>query len=194
MSRGLAAFDRIVVLIIGLGLIVLGLFALDWRYQLVFDNYANDLNTAPVEEVTTQSWFPIVAAVVTVIWAILALIWVVSHIRAPRSKQYRLESSDPTGQLKIDLRSIASLVATDFDEAAPVANVRGAAIAGEKGSFVRLNADLESGASGEAVQSAFSEISHRVDRSMGKESIPVQVLIDGVNHSVGERKKEVRVQ
>lgn len=194
MSRGLAAFDRIVVLFLGLGLIVLGLFTADWRYREVFQNYSDELSTGPVEKVVNESWFPLVAAVVTVIWAILALIWLMSHIRARRSKQHKLEASDPTGQLKIDIRSIASLVAKDFDEAAPVANVRGAAISGQDGAYVRLRADLESGGSGEAVQMAYTDVASKMERAMGQESIPVQVLIDGVNHSVGERKKEVRVQ
>jgi hypothetical protein len=124
MTSRLRLLDRTVCLVLGLALVALALLAFDWRYGVV-GSYADTLSTSAAVDVVESSWWPWAFAAGALVLALLALAWLLAHLRRPGPGSERLDASDPTGRLEVDLRSAAAAVADRFAELAPVAHVRG---------------------------------------------------------------------
>lgn len=124
MTPRLRLLDRTVCLVLGLALVALALVAFDWHYGVV-GTYDDALGTTAAVDVVESSWWPWAFAAAALVLALLALAWLLAHLRRPGPGSERLDASDPTGRLEVDLRSAASAVADRFAELAPVAHARG---------------------------------------------------------------------
>ena len=116
MTRGVRAVNRLVALVVGLALVVVGVAAVMWWTGTLEDVWAaapGALDPGRIEEVTGTGWFGATATAVGVVLGLLALWWLAAHLRTPREGTLTLSGSDASGRLTLDPGALASHVAQE---------------------------------------------------------------------------------
>jgi len=127
MNMLVRSLDRIATGAVGVVLLVGGLVAFAWDRRLLIDwPAALDLD-GPLAWLR-QSWVPWVAGIGGGLVALAALWWLIAHIPARRVHAEPLAGSGAAGQLRIDLRTVASRAADDVARLPGVTGCRGRAL------------------------------------------------------------------
>lgn len=187
MSRTLNAFDRLVTLLVALGLGALAFFAFDWRYGWVL-SYPEQLSTGPVTTAVEATWFPWAFAGVAVVLGLLSLWWLASHARRPHQSTIRLRGSDTTGRLDLDLSSLATAAADRFGQLAGTDSVRGRTRTIGSHQVVEINARLDPRADGPSVAAAARTCAADVAAALPDGDATCRVLVDGPRGRGGRGK------
>ncbi len=107
MSRLATGLDRLLVLLVGLVLIVVGAGAILW--QLATFSQAPKTLTAPgLVHATTQSWWPWAVGIGGAVLILLSLRWLGAHVPGRKVHDFKLAGSDATGKLTVDLSALAA--------------------------------------------------------------------------------------
>lgn len=125
MKTSLHWLDRTSTGLAGVGLVGAALIALDWRYRLMFDGYPDALSTDQIGSTITSGWWPWGLTAVAVLLALLAVWWLMTHLRREGPSLLRLRASNSTGRLEADARSFADAAADSFADRVPSADVHG---------------------------------------------------------------------
>ena len=116
MTRGVAAVNRVVALLVGLVLLAAGVAAVLWWSGLLGDWWSRTptaLDPTQADQVVDRSWFGGVATVGGVLLGLLALWWLLAHLRTPRVRTVSLDGSDGSGRLTLDASALAGHVAQE---------------------------------------------------------------------------------
>lgn len=194
MTRKLLGLDRVIVLVVGLVLVVLGLLAVDWQYQLVLTSYADSVQTGPAEDVVTTAWWPWVLATAGVLLGLLGLWWLLAHLRREASSTTRLAASDETGRLQVDVRSVATAAAAHLGTIAPVVDPRGTVRSYGATTVVELRGHVDPAADVQALTDAVATTAGHVAAAFPDDRVECRVVLDAPQRRRRGRTTRVRVR
>ncbi|MDF9714758.1 hypothetical protein INN71_01780 [Nocardioides sp. ChNu-153] len=194
MTPRVRVLDRTLTLLLGLGLVVLALFAFDWRFGVV-GRYQDSLPTGPASDVVASGWWPWVFALATVLLGLLALAWLLAHLRRPGPSSQRLDSSDETGRLEVDLRSVAAAAAERFATMAPVTGARGTTEARGRRTLLVLHASVDPAADATTLTEATEASAREVAAAFPDDDVRLRVVLDAPRRKrLGRGTDRVRVR
>lgn len=194
MTRSLLALDRVLVLVVGLALLAGGLLALDWRYQVVFSSYADTLSTSRTEDVMTSAWWPWAFAAGALVFGLLALWWLLAHLRRQGPTTVRTSQSNETGRIEVDVRSLASAAAARLGDTAPVVNPKGTTKVHGSTTLLEIRGQVDPAADATALTEAVDACAREVAAAMPDERVECRVILDAPQRTRRRRADRVRVQ
>lgn len=178
MTRKLVALDRLVVGVVGLALIALGLLALDWRGRYVFDSYVTTQRTTPAQDVLESGWWPWAFAAAGLVLGLLGLWWLAAHLRRVGPSTLRVSTSDETGRVEVDLRSVAAAAAAHLGTIAPVANPRGTVKTYGAVTVVELRGQVDASADVAALVDGATLSSAHIASAFADDQVECRVILD----------------
>jgi hypothetical protein len=187
MSRKLVALDRIATLLLAVLLILLGLALLDWRYGLLL-SYADRLTTDPARRQAATGWWPWAVGAVGLLLILAGLWWLLAHLRRGRQPTLRLPDSASTGRITVDLASVATAAAEDFQSRAPVDQARGTARTIGARQVIEIRAHVDPRADGDSITQAARRITSDVERAFPDGAVSCRILLGGPRTSRGFRR------
>src|SRR4051812_48274954 len=104
MRRSILAFDRVVVLLLGLVLIVVGVAAVGWQVGFLSDVWPDVPSSIGVDtaSVTDASNFAVLAGVVGGALVVIGLCWLLAHLPRRSVGSLRLPSGETPGRLVVE--------------------------------------------------------------------------------------------
>lgn len=105
---------RVVALVLGLTLVVVGVVIIAWSLglrDLGFTELSRQVSTAWADSVVTEAWWPWALGAAGLVLALLSLWWIVSLIPRPPLRRLRLPGSGHAGELWVDAREASNAVA-----------------------------------------------------------------------------------
>lgn len=196
MTPRMRVIDRLATLVVGLGLVALALAAFDWRFGVV-GRYQDTLPTGPAADVLASGWWPWAFAAAGIVLALVGLVWLLAHLRRPGPGEERLDASDETGRLEVDLRSVASAVAGRFAELAPVTGSSGTTEKRGRHTLVLVRAHVDPTSDAELIRSAAATCTREVAAAFPEDDVRLRILLDEPRKRrlpAGGGKDRVRVQ
>ncbi|WP_030156882.1 hypothetical protein [Glycomyces sp. NRRL B-16210] len=178
------AIDRTAAILFGLLLIAGGAMVLDWRFDLV-GAWAR-LDTGAITDAVDADWFPWAAGAATVVFALLALWWLLARIPRPVEGKVRL-GSDGADRIEVDVKSILPRLREELERNAPVDHVSSARTPSDAGQLVELRASVDPRADGESLVKAADGIAASVAEAFPDGQVTVRVLVDAPRRP-GSRK------
>lgn len=193
MTARVRRLDRVVVLLVGLGLVAAGLSGLDWRYGWLLDR-PTAVDTDPLGEVVAAGWWPWAAAAGGVVLGLLGLWWLLAHLRRPGPSSVRLRGSDAAGLLDADLRSVASACADGLAADAAVLGVRGTTVTVGSRTVVQLTGRIDPYADPAGVTDAVARCTADLAAAFPGHDLTCRVVLDAPRRSRTGRRTRVRVR
>ena len=194
MTPRVIRFDRVMTLLVAVLVIALGLLIVDWHYQWVLRTYPAELSTGPVREIVTSDWFPWAFAAAGVLLGLIGLAWLLAHLGRRGPSTLRLDSSDQTGRVQADLRSIADAAATRLENLAPLTGVTGTVLTIRSRPVILLRGHIDPAAAVAPVADAAETCAQDVAAAFPEESITCRVLIDPPRRGKGRQQSQMRVR
>lgn len=176
-TRRTRSIDRSVTLLVGLALVALALLAWEWRLDLL-GWFQPTLRTDGADGVLDSSWFPWVEAVAGVLLGLLGLLWLVAHLPRPTRGRSRIEGSDATGRLEVEVAPLARTLADRWSELAPVTGVRGRT-APDASDLVELIGHVDVEADADALLEGTERLETEVEQAFPDGSVRVRFLLQG---------------
>lgn len=193
MTRGLLRLDRLVTLLVGLGLVGLGLVVVDWHYGEVFVSPVV-LDTTPAADLMDAAWWPWAVAAAGLVLGLIGLTWLLAHLRREGPATLRLNSSGPTGRLETDLRSVASVAAVRLGNLAPVTGVRGTTRVYGSHTVVELRGHVDAAADVAALTEAAEACAADIAAAFHDDDVTCRVVLNAPQRARTGRSTRVRVR
>lgn len=176
MSRGVAAVDRLLALLLGLLLVAGGLGAAAWQRDLV-PGATDRTRLGPVRTAAEQPWFPWAVGVGGVVVVLLVLWWVLAHLRRHRVKAVRLAGSDGTGVMRLHVGPVVEAAGHQLQQRLGVTSVR-TSVTRERGAPVaELVVTTEHGADLGRVTTDVRHTCRELATALDGEPVTVRVLL-----------------
>lgn len=177
MTRRLLGTDRVVSGVVGLALLALGLYLLDWRFGVV-GSYAEEVRTDAAGSVADSGWWPWAFAAAGVLLGLLGLYWLLAHLRRPGPGTLRLSGSGAHGRLEADLRSVADTLAGRLESTAPVTGARGTTRSVGSHTLLQVRAQVEPTADARELVAATEALEAEVARAFPQDQVTCRVVLD----------------
>lgn len=192
MNRRLLFLDRTLGTLLGLALIALALLAVDWRYQ-VLGSFPDTLSLSQVQTAVASGWWPWAFAGVALLLGILALLWLTAHLGRRGPSSLRLGSSNETGSVDADLRSVAGAAAHQLGENAPLVGVRGTVrTIGRGRTLIELRGHVDPSADTDDLSTAVRTMSAQVREAFPDGSVTCRVLVHAPTSARNRRSTRVQ--
>lgn len=176
-TRRTRSIDRIVTLVLGLILVAAALAAWEWRLDLT-GRLQPTLRTSGADTVLDSSWWPWAWAAVGVLLGLLGLVWMLAHLPRPTRGRTRLDGSDASGRLEVDIASLARTLGDRWAELAPVTGVRGRT-SPDAPDLVELIGHVDVEADAEALIEGTERVETEVERAFPDGNVRVRFLLQG---------------
>jgi len=145
MRRSVLAFDRVVVLLLGLVLIAIGVAAVGWQtgfLESVWDDVPDEL-AVDSSQVTQGSTYALLAGVVGAALVVLGLWWLLAHLPRRSVGSLRLPSGEQPGRLVVEPGPAVATAAEVLADDPMIRASRGAVLADRGERVVRLRATVD---------------------------------------------------
>jgi len=185
MRRSILAFDRVLVVLLGLVLIVLGVAAVGWQAGFLGSVWADVPDEISVDSttVTEASSFAVVAGVVGAALVVVGLCWLVAHLPRRSVGSLRLPSGEQPGRLVVDPGPAVATAAEVLADDPLVRSARGAVLADRGENVVRLRATVDPDADlGEVVAACdrvLADLAHVLPADQLRSRVELSVLRRG---------------
>ena len=185
MRRSILAFDRVIVLLLGLVLIALGVAAVGWQAGFLGPVWSEvpDEITVDSTQVTEGSSFAVLAGVVGAALVVVGLCWLVAHLPRRSVGSLRLPSGDQPGRLVVDPGPAVATAAEVLADDPMIRSAKGAVLADRGESVVRLRATVDPDADlGEAVAACdrvLADLAHVLPADQLRSRVELSVLRRG---------------
>jgi hypothetical protein len=145
MRRSVLAFDRVVVLLLGLLLIVVGVAAVGWQVGFLESVSSDVPDELAVDstQVTQGSAYAPLAAALGVALVVLGLWWLLAHLPRRSVGSLRLPSGEQPGRLVVEPGPAVATAAEVLSDDPLVRSARGAVLADRGERVVRLRATVD---------------------------------------------------
>lgn len=191
--RRLIATDRVVVLLLGLGLVAGGLVGLDWGRGLVLD-LQPAIRTGSAQDAVDAGWWPWASGVVGVLLAVLALLWLLAHARRPGPATVRLAASDSTGRVEVDVRSLAQVAADRLATLVPVQDPSGATRTARGTTVVELRGRIDPDVPVADLAAAAARCVQEIEAAFPDEAVACRVVLDAPRRGRSGRSRTDRIR
>ncbi|MET0788804.1 MAG: hypothetical protein ABWY33_06130, partial [Cellulomonas sp.] len=160
MRRSILAFDRVVVLLLGLVLVVVGVAAVGWQVGFLADVWPDAPSSVDVDtgRVTDASSFAVVAGVVGGALVVIGLWWLFAHVPRRSVGSLRLPSGPTSGRLVVDPGPAVATAAEVLADDPVIRAARGAVLADRGELVVRLRATVDPDSDLDAVVGACDRV------------------------------------
>lgn len=176
-TRRTRSLDRLATVVVGLALLAVGLLAWEWRLDLT-GWFQQTLRTDGADGVLDSSWFPWIEAVVGVLLGLVGLTWLLAHLPRPTRGRSRIDGSDATGRLEVEVAPLARTLADRWSELAPVTGVRGRT-APDANDLVELVGHVDVEADADALLAGTEQLETEVEQAFPDGSVRVRFLLQG---------------
>lgn len=166
MTRLAVTVDRLVALLVGLVLVVLGVGAVVWQLDLV-TQLPSKVDAPWAQDLPDQAWWPWALGAAAILLVLVALRWFGAHAPSRKLATHPLPGSGPEGRLRIDLDALASAAADQLAEAPSVRSAKGSALGGKGSGALEVTATVDSRADLGHVRSAIADVGQQLDRATG---------------------------
>lgn len=191
MKRSVTGVDRVLTLLAGLVVVAAGAAAAAWGGGWIEEVWSSAPRTVQLKTVTDtvgQSWWPWAAGAAGVVLALLALWWLLAHVRRDTVDELTLRGSGPEGRLVLDPSGPA---ATAAEVLSGTAGVRSASsrVRRERGTLVvALTATVEPTADLAAVVAASDAVTGELRQVLGREDARARVRLDVARRARPQRR------
>lgn len=194
MTPRVIRFDRGLTLLVGVLLVALGLLMIDWHYQWVLQDYPAEVSTDAATEVVTAAWFPWAFAAAGVVLGLIGLVWLVAHLRRRGPSTLRLRTSDQSGRVQADLRSVADAAAARLEDLAAVTAVTGTVVTIRSRPVIQLRGRIDPVASVTSITEAAETCSQDLAEAFPDGAVTCRILVDSPRRGRARRQSNVRVR
>lgn len=141
ISRKLLWIDRLATTIAALLLLAVGALGVWWWSDS--SPFPASSNTASVERVVREDWFPWAAGAAGVFLVLLAIRWIAAHLDRNDVKQLTLRGSGSEGALVVTAGKVAGAAAEAFQDTLGVRSARGT-VTRDRGQLIaKINATID---------------------------------------------------
>jgi len=156
MRRSILAFDRVVVLLLGLVLVVVGVAAVGWQVGFLSDVWPDVPSSVDVDtgRVTDASSYAVLAGVVGGALVVIGLWWLLAHVPRRAVGSLRLPSGPVSGRLVVEPGPAVETAAEVLADDPAIRSARGAVLADRGELVVRLRATVDPDSDLDAVVAA----------------------------------------
>jgi hypothetical protein len=186
--------DRAVTLLVAILLVALGLLMVDWHYRWVFGTYPTELSAGPVRDVVTAGWFPWVLAAAGIVLGFLGVVWLLAHLRRRGPSTLRLRTSDETGRVQADLRSIADTSGGRLENMAALTGVTGTVVTIRSRPVILLRGRIDPVASTASITDAAETCTRDLAAAFPDQAITCRILVDSPRRGKARQQSNVRVR
>lgn len=160
MRRSILAFDRVVVLLLGLVLLVVGLAAVGWQVGFLDDVWPDVPDSLAVDSgrVTDSDSFAVLAGVVGGALVVIGLWWLLAHLPRRSAGSLRLPPGELPGRLVVDPAPAVATAAEVLADDPLVRSARGAVLPDRGELVVRLRVTVDPDCDLESVVAACDEV------------------------------------
>lgn len=145
MSRGILAFDRVVVLLLGLVLVALGVAAVGWRTGFLESLWVDVPGQIGVDTglVTGDPNAALLTGLVGGALVVIGLWWLLAHLPRRSVGSLRLPPGEHPGRLVVDPRPAVDTAADVLADVPVIRSARGAVLADRGERVLRLRATVD---------------------------------------------------
>lgn len=185
MRRSVLAFDRVVVLLLGLVLVVIGVAAVGWQTGFLESLWADAPDEFSVDSglVTETSSFAVLAGAVGCALVVIGLWWLLAHVPRRSVGSLRLPSGEQPGRLVVDPGPAVATAAEVLADDPLIRSARGAVLADRGELVVRLRAtvdpDADLGAVVAACDGVLADLAHVLPADQLRSRVELSVLRRG---------------
>ena len=165
MRRGTIGFDRVVGVVLGIALVLLGLLGIGWWQGVLLRRVprAAEVGASTASGIRSgvaASWWPGVAGLVGLVLAVLGIVWLLRHLAERGVHGYRLAGTGRAGTLRADTGSLLSAACAELTETRGIRSASGS-LTDERGVLVAtLDLTADPGAD-------LAAVAADVDRTVG---------------------------
>jgi hypothetical protein len=176
VTRGVAAVDRVLALLLGLTLVALGAGAFAWQRDLL-PGATEETRLGPARDLAEQSWWPWALGGGALVLVLLALWWLAAHLRRGRVRAIRLAGSDGSGVLRLQVGPVVEAAGRQLGRRLGVTSVR-TSVTRERGAPVaELVVTTEHGADLSRVTADVRHTCRELATALDGEPLTVRVLL-----------------
>jgi len=185
MRRSILAFDRVIILLLGLVLIVLGVAAVGWQAGFLGSVWSDvpDEITVDSMQVTEGSSFAVVAGVVGAALVVVGLWWLLAHLPRRSVGSLRLPSGTQPGRLIVEPGPAVATAAEVLADDPLIRSARGAVLADRGERVVRLRVtvdpDADLGTVVAACDGVLADLAHVLPADQLRSRVELSVLRRG---------------
>lgn len=188
MSRAASGVDRVVVLLVGLVLLVVGVAAIAWPLGWLerwVPRTTDRLDAPWLTDAAERDWWPWALGVAGLLLVVLGLRWLVAHVPSRRLGDVGLPGTAATGRLTADAGAVASAAASAVQETPGVRIARGRALDDRARRTVELTVTVEPTADLGAVRDGVERVLADVARMLSSDAVSGRAHV-----RVAPRKRE----
>lgn len=141
MTRFTVSIDRLATLVVAVVIAVIGLLALDWRYEGLL-GLPERTSTAATTDVTDAAWWPWAVGALGVLLILVGLRWLWAHLHPSSVSQLNLSGTGDQGRLRVNAKAAAAAAATALSRSPWVRSARGRVTRDQGQLVVDLHADV----------------------------------------------------
>ena len=180
MRRSVIALDRVVALLAGLALVLLGAVALGWAtgwLPRLWPAVPDRISAGPLRDVFGRTWWPWLAAVAGLLALLAGLRWLFAHLPRAGVGPLVLPGSDRSGRLLIDPASAAGAAAEALAETLGIRSAHSKVLRDRGELVVRLAGTMEPHADLTEVVAAADGIAADLRAVLGREDARARVQL-----------------
>lgn len=170
MTRLARGMDRAATLLVGILLLVVGILAILWWFDIVFE-LPRSSNTDGIADVLTSSWWPWVSGIVGVVLILVGLRWLLAHLPSNGVKELNLSGTGDDGRLSFNASSAASAAAKQFSQLPSVRSAKGRVTRDRGQLVVALDATIDPAADLNELAKAADQIIADLAQVMGRHDL-----------------------
>lgn len=180
MSRSVLGLNRLLAIVLGLVLLVVGLAATAWAAGWLVKLWVSAPDTLQLKTVSTtfaMAWWPWAAGIAGAVLILLGLWWLLAHLPRRGVGSLSLPGSNAAGRLSIDPAGAASTAADVLSEA-PGVRAASSRVLRDRGQLVvALRATVEPTADLRSVIAATDDVASDLAQVLGREDARARILL-----------------
>ncbi len=181
MSRRVIAFDRLIIFVIGLCLVVIGAGLVVW-WSGNLDSISSPFHAHAVHALDQRSWWSWATGGAGLVLVFGGLRWMIAHVNSNRVKSLSINGSSPKGRLKVDTDAVLDAAASVFKSNIGVRSVRGRTVR-DRGQLVAvLDATMEPTANISEIGKAADAVAGDLQTALGRDDIHCRINLSVASH------------